>query len=194
MKNCNSGSSLLVFFICFLGFAIGDDTFCHVEGHCNQPFYYETNVEDYNDCLATCKKEFDCNHFSYIEANTFNCLLFNLDICNLEDYLCEDKTCYSGTSTCHFSNEVDPNIPESGCGLDGACIGLLIGEDTLDTEQECIELCGSTNGCYWSTFAEGSGECKLLQTCTSFDESVNVTSSYKKCARGNWSTILNRNI
>ena len=162
----------------------GDDSFCHRDGHCDQPFYYETTALDYNDCLTTCKKDFDCNHFSFIEANTFNCLLFNTDYCYISFSLCGDQPCFSGKSTCHLYNEVDPNVPEGGCGLAGICDGQLIDEQVVETEQECIEHCGSTNGCFWSTYAEESSNCRLLQTCTSFDESVNATTSFKMCAPG----------
>ena len=61
---------------------------------------------------------------------------------------------------------------------------LLLQEVKFDTETECIDLCGETGGCYWSTYNPGSGDCRLLQTCSSFDATANVTSNYKKCAAG----------
>ena len=176
--------SLLIFAV--IGVAYGEDDYCHFEGVCNnQQFYYETVVKDYNECLIACKKDFDCNYFSYVEAYTYNCQFYFQDYCAEDTYYCDNKPCFSGKSTCHLFDSPEPELPELGCGIEGACDGTLLSEETFDSESECVDLCGGTDGCYWSTYEPATGNCRLLQTCSSFDSAVNITSNYKKCAAGN---------
>ncbi len=44
-------------------------------------------------------------------------------------------------------------------------------EEDVDTKEECLKLCKTTEGCKWFTHIQSSSVCLLLTDCQTLDES-----------------------
>ena len=114
---------------------------------------------------------FSCGWFTYFPELEACQLLHNCS--NLDVNLCPN--CLSGPANCQ------PPAPQ--CWVKGECQGNLILTKPLETQEECLDLCKTTEGCKWFTFVNQTEQfCILLHDCTSLDESASdCVSGEERC-------------
>ncbi|TRY72987.1 hypothetical protein TCAL_08732 [Tigriopus californicus] len=179
---------VLIVSLCHLSWA--DQTFCHVSGRCQHVFFVRMGVEDYNACLAECKREPTCRTMSFLGGSTeLNCELYQeTDLGELEK--CDG--CFSGQFRCHFDDGGDsPDDIQRGCRVDGVCEGTKLSDETgVDNLDDCNKACADNAQCQWSSFDMENLECTLWEKCSTINASDRTFSSHVQCAPDRFDSMV----
>ncbi len=86
--------------------------------------------------------------------------------------ICPD--CMSGQNNC-----IEPD-----CEIQGECNGKVVHEhDSVNTIEDCINLCKNTSNCNWFTFHTELSLCSLFETCFDVDTSCETCISGENTCR-----------
>ena len=63
----------------------------------------------------------------------------------------------------------DRDCRELICGLPGECLGIIVGLDLVDSENQCINACKEESLCAYWTYKASTGQCSMYEECSEID-------------------------
>ena len=119
-----------------------------------------------------CKTRTECKWFTFSTVKGFcylyeNCIMLDAETC---------PDCISGKKECV--------VNEPKCEVQGECKGIAEQDESVQTVEECLQLCKSNSGCAWFTFNKLYFHCFLFEICSNIDVSScgdNCISGQKEC-------------
>ncbi len=175
---------------------ITDEIGCFVHGECvESPYVEDWAVTSAQECLELCQQFDGCEYFTYLGLEDY-CLGFSACVELGQD--CQE--CYSGNASCpgnvlsHYSlKDLELSVSLSTdlqCWVRGSCYGILITEEHVGSDSECLDSCKNDLECNWFTYNDADGACILFESCDDFSADTCDTcwSGQRQCEERQGST------
>lgn len=157
------------------------DIGCFVSGECRNAYTLGlTSSDSSTGCLEYCQGTAECRYFTQYQDDKV-CFAFR-DCPAFAVGTCAD--CISGESGCSSGGQGE-------CGIEGECVGTLIGIEAAADTRDCASDCWHTNGCNFWTYNVATSICQFYFDCDEIDTSCTTCISGEvDCGSGKPSTQM----